>query len=100
MDKKIQEIREALVEATQEDETMTWIHADGEKAIEYISYLLQQIEIKDKALEFYADKENYEERFIEDTNVPIAGGYFSTPKVVKERGNRARTALKGEDTNE
>ncbi|MEC0233562.1 hypothetical protein P4H71_04230 [Paenibacillus kribbensis] len=71
-----------------------------EQARRIIDGLRKQIEIKDKALEFYADKENYEERFIEDTNVPIAGGYFSTPKVVKERGERARAALKGEDTNE
>ncbi|MNW47527.1 hypothetical protein D3C74_248600 [compost metagenome] len=86
MDKKIQEIRTALAEATQEDETMTWIHADGEKAIEYISYLLQQIVIKDKELGFYADRENWRV------------GPFRVTEVELDSGRRARAALKGEDT--
>ncbi|MGG1618284.1 hypothetical protein [Paenibacillus sp. NRS-1781] len=56
----------------------------------YISYLLQQIEIKDKALDFYADKENYR-------------GYYSAGKEWKspvndDWGDLARATLKGEDT--
>ncbi|KAF6578310.1 hypothetical protein G9G54_13620 [Paenibacillus sp. EKM212P] len=89
MDKKIQEIREALAEATQEDEGMTWIHADGEKAIEYISYLLQQIEIKDKVLEFYANRENWRQK-----------GPFRVAEMDYDNGKCARAALKGEDTSE
>ncbi|MMZ58246.1 hypothetical protein D1872_202160 [compost metagenome] len=53
---------------------------------DHIDYLLQQIEIKDKALEFYADGDNY-------NKTP-----YST--FLKEGGERARAALKGEDTNE
>ncbi|OMF50846.1 hypothetical protein [Paenibacillus peoriae] len=93
MDKKIQEIRTALAEATQEDETMTWIHADGEKAIEYISYLLQQIEIKDKALEFYAAENNHQWSVEEGTI-----GEVIESEVMMDYGELARAALKGEDT--
>ncbi|WDM22629.1 hypothetical protein [Paenibacillus polymyxa] len=69
------------------------------KAPEYISYLLQQIEIKDKALEFYADKKNYEQ---EKVNFDAEGidVYWEAPEVQNDAGERARAALKGEDTSE
>jgi hypothetical protein len=54
----------------------------------YISYLLQQIEIKDKVLGFYADRENWRV------------GPFRVTEVELDNGRRARAALKGEDTNE
>ncbi|QYK61829.1 hypothetical protein [Paenibacillus sp. S25] len=47
---------------------------------DHIGYLLQQIEIKDKALEFYAD--------------------YDKVLINLDCGKRAREALEGEDTNE
>jgi hypothetical protein len=82
MDKKIQEIREA--HAKEENFLLKYPTSSTRKAHEYIGYLLQQIEIKDKALEFYADDDNY-------NKTP-----YST--LLKEGGERARAALKGEDT--
>ncbi|EHS59439.1 hypothetical protein [Paenibacillus sp. Aloe-11] len=81
---KIQKIRKAH-EATKRSLAEGRNIAFTAKAvIEPIEYLLQQIEIKDKALEFYADQDNYDE--------------YDLGLVDVDRGNRARAALKGEDT--
>ncbi|NEU27041.1 hypothetical protein G3M74_13140 [Paenibacillus polymyxa] len=110
--KKIQEIRTALEAATPgkwfvmhgsdvaveepagsgEINIVLWAnrHKDAEflaNAPEYITYLLQQIEIKDKALEFYADPENWRQK-----------GPFRVAEMDYDNGKRARAALKGEDT--
>ncbi|WP_318626904.1 hypothetical protein [Paenibacillus polymyxa] len=82
MDKKIQEIKEA--HAKMENADLDW----GLSILrDYISYLLQQIEIKDKALEFYADEDKY--------SVDIE---VNLEPVLEDCGFMARTALKGEDT--
>ncbi|MBP1309096.1 hypothetical protein JOD82_002116 [Paenibacillus sp. 1182] len=82
MDKQIQEIREDVQQAKNE----------AKKYIQFpvaeVSYLLQQIEIKDKVLGFYADRENWKV------------GPFRVTEVELDNGKRARTALKGEDTND
>lgn len=78
MDKKIQEIKE--VHAKLENADLDW----GLSILrDHIGFLLQQIEIKDKALGFYADGDNY-------NKTP-----YST--LLKEGGERACAALKGED---
>ncbi|MEK3851235.1 hypothetical protein MKX59_19535 [Paenibacillus sp. FSL R7-0340] len=117
MDKKIQEIREALAAATpgdwQEEGAEIWkrgkdyqcdnrhvhicdvVDDSNRKLIAnaptYISYLLQQIEIKDKALGFYADLENWEQYY---------GSLDIDSAILNDCGIIARAALKGEDTNE
>ncbi|KAE8559124.1 hypothetical protein [Paenibacillus polymyxa] len=113
MDKKIQEIREALEAATPgrwfvmhgsdvaveeppgsgEIDIVLWAnrHKDAEflaKAPEYISYLLQQIEIKDKELGFYVD------------NGASIGRLIDSEHLKSITTRIARAALKGEDTNE
>ncbi|WP_090887655.1 hypothetical protein [Paenibacillus polymyxa] len=117
MDKKIQEIRTALAEAT----PGPWgigapspsgainIGAKGllvaqcakkeqahliANAPTYISHLLQQIDIKDKALEFYEDEMNYTEA------ITVPGEEESFLLILEDKGRVARAALKGEDTNE
>lgn len=68
------------------------------KAPEYISYLLQQIEIKDKALKWYAEIENYEiGNFMVYKNGELDEW---ESRVQQDAGEKARAALKGEDTNE
>ncbi|ODB56948.1 hypothetical protein A7311_01075 [Paenibacillus polymyxa] len=65
-------------------------------APDYISYLLQQIEIKDKALKWYAAIENYEiGNFTVDQNGELDEW---ESRVQQDAGEKARTALKGEDT--
>ncbi|MDY8046549.1 hypothetical protein UY416_09610 [Paenibacillus polymyxa] len=108
MDKKIQEIREALEAATPgrwfvmhgsdvaveeppgsgEIDIVLWAnrHKDAEflaKAPEYISHLLQQIEIKDKRIEELKEDRNYHQL-----------------RASRLSGELSRAALKGEDTNE
>ncbi|RGL39124.1 hypothetical protein DXC69_03800 [Paenibacillus polymyxa] len=84
MDKKIQEIRTA--HAKMENADLDW----GLSILrDHIGFLLQQIEIKDKALEFYADKDKYSV----DIDVDLE-------HVLDDCGFMARAALKGEDTNE
>ncbi|WP_348624669.1 hypothetical protein ABFT51_07525 [Paenibacillus peoriae] len=97
MVKKIQEIREA--HAKEENFLLKYPTSSNRKAHEYIGYLLQQIEIKDKALGFYADKENYDtgpNGRIEETDATQP--FISW--VNEDAGERARAALKGEDINE
>ncbi|OBA07861.1 hypothetical protein A9P44_00470 [Paenibacillus polymyxa] len=60
----------------------------------YIDYLLQQIEIKDKALEFYEDETNY------TTEILVPGEEYSFLLILDDKGKVARAALKGDDTNE
>ncbi|MFI2856954.1 hypothetical protein ACH6EH_07410 [Paenibacillus sp. JSM ZJ436] len=58
------------------------------KTPEYITYLLAEIERKDEALRFYADKENYQVEFSDDDPFFVA-----VEKVVVDGGKRAREAL-------
>ncbi|MNW50837.1 hypothetical protein D3C74_283010 [compost metagenome] len=87
LDKKIQEIREA--HAKEENFLLKYPTSSSRKAHEYIGYLLQQIEIKDKAIGFYANRENWRQK-----------GPFRVAEMDYDNGERARAALKGEDTNE
>lgn len=109
---KIDEIKEALAEAT-EIRTSPWnigtpspngcinIGSRGvmvaqclesstavliAKAPEYITYLLQEIERKDEALRFYADEDNYKVAITETDWGPILA-------IDKDSGKRAREAL-------
>ncbi|MBP1309091.1 cell shape-determining protein MreC [Paenibacillus sp. 1182] len=133
MDAKIQEIREA--HAREDNMLLKYPTSSTRKAHEYIGYLLQQIEIKDKdsaqhkedelrmiqevrgvrhsaehrlkrirelkreniklkeALEFYEDVQNYL------TDVGDVGEHYPQ-SVLIDKGERARAALKGEDTHE
>ncbi|WP_226000928.1 ead/Ea22-like family protein [Paenibacillus sp. BJ-4] len=122
MDKKIQEIREALEAATpgdwQEEGMEIWkrgkeyqcgdrhvhicdvVNDDNRKFIanapSYVDYLLQQIEIKNKALKWYAAIENYKiGNFTVDQNGELDEW---ESRVQQDAGEKARTALKGEDT--
>ncbi|MDG0056957.1 hypothetical protein MMB75_25360 [Paenibacillus sp. P2(2022)] len=83
MDKKIQVIREDVQQAKSE----------AKKYIQFpvaeVSYLLQQIEIKDKALGFYADLKNWEQYY---------GSLDIDSAILNDYGIIARAALKGEDT--
>ncbi|MEK5085897.1 hypothetical protein MKY98_02960 [Paenibacillus sp. FSL M8-0228] len=97
MDKKIQEIREA--HAREDNMLLKYPTSSTRKAHEYIGYLLQQIEIKDKALEFYADKKNYEQEKVSFDAEGI-DVYWEAPEIQNDGGERARAALKGEDTDE
>lgn len=58
----------------------------------YTAKLKKQIEIKDKALEFYADEKNY--------MANVLASWGPTIPVDEDNGRRARVALKGEDTSE
>ncbi|WP_025720257.1 hypothetical protein [Paenibacillus sp. 1-18] len=92
MDKKIQKIRkthEATKRSLAEGRNIAFT---AEAIIEPIEYLLQQIDIKDKALEFYADEKNY--------MANVLASWGPTIPVDEDNGRRARVALKGEDTNE
>ncbi|MMZ47211.1 hypothetical protein D1872_88470 [compost metagenome] len=94
MDKKIQEIRES--HAKEENFLLKYPTSSTRKAHEYIGYLLQQIEIKDKALKWYAAIENYEiGNFTVDQNGELDEW---ESRVQQDAGKKARTALKGEDT--
>lgn len=92
MDKKIQEIREA--HAKEENFLLKYPTSSSRKAHEFIGYLLQQIEIKDKALEFYANKNNHQWGVEEGTM-----GEVIESEVMIDYGDIARAVLKGEDTN-
>lgn len=92
MDKKIQEIREANAVRKITIPAHPEYRVDAIRAHADISYLLQQMEIKDKALEWYADWDsNYDPETLDHL------GYIP---IDKDGGRRARAALKGEDTNE
>ncbi|APB77418.1 hypothetical protein PPYC2_21790 [Paenibacillus polymyxa] len=93
MDKKIQEIREA--HAKEENFLLQYPTSSTRKAHEYIGYLLQQIDIKDKALEFYENKNNHQWGVEEGTM-----GEVIESEVMMDYGDIARAALKGEDTSE
>lgn len=60
-----------------------------EQARRTIDNLRKQIEIKDKAIGFYANRENWRQK-----------GPFRVAEMDYDNGKRARAALKGEDTNE
>jgi len=51
-----------------------------------VQYLLQLVETQAKALEWYADEENYEQQWKDH-------GYWSDPEIDDDRGQRAREAL-------
>ncbi|WP_068505905.1 hypothetical protein [Paenibacillus kribbensis] len=90
---KIQKIRKAH-EATKRSLAEGRNIAFTAKAvIEPIEYLLQQIEIKDKALEFYAAENNHQWSVEEGTI-----GEVIESEVMMDYGELARAALKGEDT--
>lgn len=96
MDKKIQEIQEA--HAREENFLLKYPTSSNRKAHEYIGYLLQQIEIKDRALKWYAEIENYKiGNFTVDKNGELDEW---ESRVQQDAGELARAALKGEDTNE
>ena len=96
MDKKVQEIRTA--HAKMENADLDW----GLSILrDHIGFLLQQIEIKDKALEFYEDTSTYTETMEEIQNVFSPKGMPSyrtnSAPIVFDKGERARAALKGEE---
>ncbi|MBP1312297.1 hypothetical protein JOD82_005442 [Paenibacillus sp. 1182] len=92
MDKKIQEIRiKAIKIMTERRHDTGWTHTDD--LLNDIFYVLGQLEIKDKALEFYANKNNHHWGVEEE-------GAVVESEVMMDYGERARTALKGEDTSE
>ncbi|MGR6762684.1 hypothetical protein ACU1JV_12680 [Paenibacillus sp. T2-29] len=96
MDKKIQEIREANAVRKITIPAHPEYRVDAIRAHADISYLLQQIEIKDKALKWYAAIENYEiGNFTVDQNGELDEW---ESRVQQDAGEKARTALKGEDT--
>ncbi|KAF6618294.1 hypothetical protein HFE03_03595 [Paenibacillus sp. EKM102P] len=108
MDKKIQEIREwhereeRRIKKYPESKQVRYPNEPSQKAYDIIGYLLQQIEIKDKALEFYEDTSTYTETMEEIQNVFSPKGMPSyrtnSAPIVFDKGERARAALKGEDT--
>lgn len=102
LDKKIQGIRQwnETQKNTVKKLEDTGLNISVETSIyDHIDYLLQQIEIKDKALEFYANVQNYDvgpAGRIEDT----VGTQPFESWVNEDSGKHARAALKGEDTSE
>jgi hypothetical protein len=89
MDKKIQAIRNKNEQVKTMFSKYEIPNVEWENStFQDIEYLLQQIEIKDKELGFYADRENWRV------------GPFRVTEVELDNGRRARAALKGEDTNE
>ncbi|ODA10528.1 hypothetical protein [Paenibacillus polymyxa] len=100
MDKNIQEIREwhereeRRIKKYPESKKVRYPNEPSEKAYNIIVYLLQQIEIKDKALEFYEDEMNYTEA------ITVPGEEESFLLILEDKGRVARAALKGEDTSE
>ncbi|MGZ0043426.1 hypothetical protein [Paenibacillus ottowii] len=111
MNKKIQEIRSALAEIPDNVDFLIDFWTEGEVAgeplpnpvkndilsyLKWVKTLKTVIEIKDKALGFYADRENWRSTRPFRDNMSLG----SISEVAFDNGNRARAALKGEDTNE
>ncbi|MDP1513099.1 hypothetical protein Q8I65_23345 [Paenibacillus ottowii] len=111
MDKKIQEIRSALAEIPDNVDFLIDFWTEGEVAgeplpnpvkndilsyLKWVKALKTVIEIKDKALKWYAAIENYEiGNFTVDQNGELDEW---ESRVQQDAGEKARTALKGEDT--
>ncbi|AHC22685.1 hypothetical protein [Paenibacillus polymyxa] len=62
--------------------------------LDLIVKLKEQIEIKDKALEFYAAEKTY----LLQVSISMGSAHARHEPIKYDKGERARAALKGEDT--